>query len=232
MEVHEFLRLHALSLPPLARFALLLGIFFLIPRLSSRVHVPGMVGLLLTGVVIGPHVLGLFKENRPIADFFADLGKLLLMFSAGLEIDLALFLRAKNKSILFGLITTGIPLGIGVAVGLFYGYGLLTAIVLGSLLGSHTLLGMPILAQLGTNRSEPATITVGATVLSDTLSLLIFAVCVSTYEKGFSVSSVTLQLVEITAFVPLILFGLSRMGAYALKKVEGEEDAHFVLVLI
>ena len=217
---------------PLARFAILLGIFVLIPRLSSRVHVPGMVGLLLTGVVIGPHVLGLFKENRPIADFFAEMGKLLMMFSAGLEIDLALFRRAKNKSILFGLITTGIPLGIGVAVGLFFGYGLLTAIVLGSLLASHTLLGMPILAQLGTNRSEPATITVGATVLSDTLSLLIFAVCVSTYEKGFSVSSVTLQLVEIAAFVPLILFGLSRMGAYALKKVEGEEDAHFVLVLI
>ena len=98
-----------------------------------------MVGLLLTGVVIGPHVLGLFRENRPIADFFADLGKLLLMFSAGLEIDLVLFRRAKNKSILFGLITTGVPLGVGVAVGLFFGYGLLTAIVLGITAGiPHT----------------------------------------------------------------------------------------------
>jgi Kef-type K+ transport system membrane component KefB len=183
-------------------------------------------------VVIGPHVLGLFRENRPVADFFADLGKLLLMFSAGLEIDLALFRLARNKSILFGLISTGIPLGIGVAVGLFFGYGVLTAIVLGSLLGSHTLLGMPILARLGTNRSEPATITVGATVLSDTLSLLVFAVCISTYEKGFSVSSIALQFVEIAAFVPLIFLGLSGTGAYALKKVEGEEDAHFVLVLI
>jgi len=45
------------------------------------------VGLLLFGVILGPHVLDLFGQNRPIANFFADLGKLLLMFSAGLETD-------------------------------------------------------------------------------------------------------------------------------------------------
>jgi Kef-type K+ transport system membrane component KefB len=230
MEFLDFIRAHSLTLPPLAKLALALGIIFVIPRLSSRVHLPGMVGLLLTGVVIGPHVLGFFGEDRPIMDFFAELGKLLLMFTAGLEIDLALFRRAKNKSILFGLITTGVPLALGTGVGLLFGYGLITAIVVGSLLASHTLLGMPILAKLGRSRSEPVIITVGATVLSDTLSLLVFAICVSTYERGFSVFGATLQLVEIAAFVPLILFGLSRLGAYALKKVEGEEDAYFVLI--
>ena len=48
--------------------------------------------------------------NRPIADFFADLGKLLLMFCAGLEIDLALFRQARNRVIAFGLLTTSLPL--------------------------------------------------------------------------------------------------------------------------
>ena len=65
-----------------------------------------MVGLLLFGVVLGPHVLGVFGEKRPIPDFFGELGKLLLMFSAGLEIDIALFRKAQTRSIVFGLVTT------------------------------------------------------------------------------------------------------------------------------
>src|SRR5262245_2578687 len=131
---------------------------------------------------------------------------------------------------MFGLITTGIPLLLGTAVSLLFGYGIIASIVIGSLLASHTLLGLPIVARLGANRLEPITITVGPTVLSDTLSLVVFAVCVSTYESGFSVSAVTKQLVEIAVFVPVVLFGLSRVGAYAIKKAEAEEVAYFALM--
>jgi Kef-type K+ transport system membrane component KefB len=99
------------------------------------------VGLLLSGILIGPHVLGIFGESTPIAGFFAELGKLLLMFFAGLEIDLALFRQARRKAITFGLFTTGIPLLLGTAVGLWFGYHTIAAVVLGSLLASHTLLG-------------------------------------------------------------------------------------------
>jgi hypothetical protein len=53
--------------------------------------------------------LGLIGENRPTADFFADLGKLLLMFFAGLEIDLARFRQAQQRTIVFGLLTTALP---------------------------------------------------------------------------------------------------------------------------
>lgn len=117
------------------------------------------------------------------------------------------------------------------SVGLLFGYRLIPSIVLGSLLASHTLLGLPIIARLGETRLEPITVTVGATVLSDTLSLVVFAICVSTFKSGFSVAQLALQLVEIAIFVPLILFGLSRFGAYLLKKVENDEDKYFVLML-
>jgi Na+:H+ antiporter len=128
---------------------------------------------------------------------------------------------------MFGLVTTAVPLLLGTASGLLLGYALIPAIVIGSLLASHTLLGLPIVDRLGVKRLEPVTITVGATVLSDTLSLVVFAICVPTYERGFSVFSLTVQVMEIVAFVPLILLGLSRAGAYALKRVEKDEDAYF-----
>src|SRR5262249_46526776 len=160
----------------------------------------------------------------PVMDFMAELGKLLLMFYAGLEVDLTLFRQSRRKVTTFGLVTTTLPLLLGTAAGLWFGYSAIPAIVLGSLLASHTLLGLPIVTELGASRLEPVTVTSGATVMSDTLSLVVFAVCLSTYQRGFSISVLLVQLVEITAYVLFMLLVVSRMAAYALKKVEGKED--------
>jgi Kef-type K+ transport system membrane component KefB len=227
----DFIRHHLFTLPVLAKFALGMMMIFTIPRLCRRLHVPAAVGLLLGGVIVGPYALGFFSTDRPIADFMAELGKLLLMFFAGLEIDLALFRRARNRSIAFGAATTVFPLVLGTAVGLGFGYAVIPAIVIGSLLASHTLLGLTTIDNLGLKGMEPVTVAVGATVMSDTLSLVVFAVCVSVYTTGFSVSTLALLLVEIAGYIVLVLFGLSRIAAYVLKRVEDEEDAYFVLIL-
>ena len=231
MDSIDALKSLELALPPLAKFAIALAIIVGIPPLARRVGLPEMVGLLLFGVVLGPHVLGLFGEDRPIANFFAELGKLLLMFSAGLEVDVVLFRKAQARSIIFGLVTTTVPLLLGTLLGLAFGYGIIPAIVVGSLLASHTLLGLSIVHRLGALRLEPVVVTIGATVLSDTLSLIVFAICVPTYTTGFSPTGLAIQLIEIAVFVPLILFGLSRAGAYALSKVRDNEDAEFLLML-
>jgi Kef-type K+ transport system membrane component KefB len=120
---------------------------------------------------------------------------------------------------------------LGTGVALLFGYRAIPAVVIGSLLASHTLLGLPIVARLGKTRLEPVTITVGATVMSDTLSLIVFAICVSTFRTGFSPISLGVQLLEIVIFVPLILFGLSRLGEWLLKKVEDSETAYFIVML-
>jgi Kef-type K+ transport system membrane component KefB len=79
-------------------------------------------------------------------------------------------------------------------------------------------------------RLEPVTITVGATVFSDTLSLIVFAICVPAYEGNLSMLALAVQILEIVAFVMLILFGVSRMASYAFERMK-EEDAQFVLML-
>jgi Kef-type K+ transport system membrane component KefB len=231
MRLIEFLRSHALVLPHLAKFAIAMVIIVGVPRLSRWAKLPAVVGLLLSGVVIGPHGIDLFQHNAPVADFFAELGKLMLMFFAGLEIDLARFRQAQRRTMTFGLLTTTFPQVLGTLVGLVLGYGLLAAVVLGSLLASHTLLGGPIVNRLGITRLEPVTITFGATVISDTLSLLVFAVCLATYQSGFSASVLVVQVAEIAIFVPLILLGLSRLGAYVLARFEDDENAYFIVML-
>jgi Kef-type K+ transport system membrane component KefB len=231
MSVIEYLHRAVALLPSLAKFAITMVLIIAIPRLSRRVHLPETVGLLLSGVVLGPHLLDVFPAHHPIADFSSELGMLLLMFFAGLEIDLTLFRQKLSRSMVFGLVTTSIPLLLGTLVTLWLGYASLPAIVVGSLLASHTLLGLGIVAKLGANRLEPIVVTIGATMMSDTLSLLVFAICVPLYASGFSASRFAIQVVEILVFVPVVLFGLSRGAAYLLKRVEDQEESYFVLML-
>jgi len=227
----DFLRHHLLALPNLTKLALLLAVMVGVPSASRRLRLPAAVGLLLAGLVMGPHGLQLFGENRPIVDFLSELGKLLLMFLAGLEVNLARFTAARNKALTFGLLTTAAPQALGTGVALLFGYPAVPAVVIGSLLASHTLLGLPTIERLGLSQSEPVTVTIGATVMSDTLSLVVFAICVSTFRFGFSTLALTRQVLEIAAFVPLVLFGVSRVGRWILEKVKDQEDVYFVVML-
>ena len=231
MTVIDTIRSHVLALPDLAKFAFVIAVVVGVPPLARRLRIPDMVGLLLFGVLLGPNVLEFFGTNRPIADFFAEIGKLLLMFSAGLEIDMALFRKAQTRSLIFGVITTTFPLVLGSLYGLAFGYDLIPAIVIGSLLASHTLLALSVVNRLGAVRLEPIVVTIGATVVSDTLSLVVFAICVSTYTTGFSPAGLAEQIIEIAVFVPFILFGVSAAGAYVLQKLRDNEAAFFVTML-
>src|SRR6516162_9176951 len=216
MEWLDAVRSYAVALPNLAKFAIVMAIIAGGPALARRLRIPELVGLLAFGVFLGPYVLDVAPVNHPIVQFFGDLGRLLLMFAAGLEIDLSLFRKAQTRSIIFGVITTMVPQVLGTACGLAFGYGIISSIVIGSLLASHTLLAVPIVRRFGALALEPVVVSIGATIVSDTLSLIVFGICVSTYTTGFSPSGLAFQIVEVAIFVPLILIGVSRAGAWIL----------------
>jgi Kef-type K+ transport system membrane component KefB len=231
MEWLDAFRSHALSLPNLAKFAIVLALIVGVSALARRLRIPELVGLLVVGVLLGPHVLGLYGVNYPIVQFFADLGRLMLMFAAGLEIDVNLFRKTRTHSITFGLVTAIVPQLLGTAFGLAFDYHIIPAIVIGSMLASHTLISLPIITRLGALGLEPITVTMGATMVSDTLSLIIFGICVSTYTTGFSMSGLALQIVEVVIFVPLILIGVGRGGAWILSKLRDNQASYFVTML-
>ena len=84
----DAVRASAFALPLLAKFAIGLVVIVAVPALSRKVRLPAVVGLLLAGVLFGPHGLELIGTQRPIADFLGEIGKLMLMFMAGMEICL------------------------------------------------------------------------------------------------------------------------------------------------
>ena len=82
MELLDTFRSHAVALPNLAKFAIVMAIIAGAPALARRVRIPELVGLLVFGILLGPYVLDVAPKNHPIVQFFGDLGRLLLMFGA------------------------------------------------------------------------------------------------------------------------------------------------------
>ncbi len=218
--------------PVLARFAIALIVFLIVPALCRRIWLPAVVGLLAAGVLLGPHGLCLTPKNPAVSTFFADVGKLLLMFFAGLEIDLTQFQRVRNRSLAFGTASFGIPLVMGIALGKIFGYGWLSAILIGSVFASHTLLGYPIVQRLGLVRNEAVTVTIGATIFTDVAALLVVAICIPIHTAGFSTSAFLVQLLELAIYVPVVLIGLSQVAHYLLAYLHAKKDGQLLAMLL
>jgi len=220
-------------LPLLVRFALVLAIFLLVPPLCRRLRVPPGVGLLLAGVALGPSGLRTLPNAAPVAQFFAEIGKLLLMFFAGLEIDLAQFRRTGARSLVFGCLTFSIPLFVGAGVGLLAGYGLLAAVLIGSLMASHTLLGLPVVQRMKLVTDEAVAVTIGGTVFTDLASLLVLAVCLPIHSSGFSASVFALQIAELMAYIILLVFfGLSAIARWLIERIGISRERQVTLILL
>lgn len=86
---------------PLFSFTLLLLVILTIPPIFEKIRLPGLVGLLFAGVVLGKNGLNLLDSESETIKLLEDIGKIYLMFVAGLEIDLGSFV--KQKTVLWGL---------------------------------------------------------------------------------------------------------------------------------
>jgi Kef-type K+ transport system membrane component KefB len=217
------------QLPLLVRFAILMAVFLLMPPLCRRVRIPPVVGLLLAGVVVGPSGLHAIPKAGPFAEVFGEIGKLLLMFFAGLEIDLSQFRRTGSRSLVFGLLTFSIPQVIGTWVVLQAGYGWLAAVLIGSLIASHTLLGFPIAQRMKLVKDESVAVTIGGTVLT---SLLVLAICIPIHTSGFSAAAFVLYVVELLAYILIVFVGLSALGRWLMERMGGSKERQVVLVLL
>ncbi|MEM7759178.1 MAG: cation:proton antiporter [Cyanobacteria bacterium P01_A01_bin.40] len=217
---------------PIAAFTILLMASLLIPPWFEKLGLPGLVGLLLAGVIFGSSGLGLLDPKSETIKLLSDIGKLYLMFVAGLEIDLEQFRQKKNRSLGFGFATFLLPLLVGALIGRIFGFGWNSAILIGSLFASHTLLGYPIVQRLGLVENEAVIVTIGATIFTDISSLLVLAICVSIHGGEFSLFSLSIQLGSLAIYSALVLFGFDWAGKEYFRRTGDDEGNQFLFVLL
>jgi Kef-type K+ transport system membrane component KefB len=154
------------------------------------------------------------------------------MFLAGFEIDMAEFARARNKSALFGVFTFTAPFLFGALVAWSAGYSWNACALVGSILASHTLLGLPVVKEAGLSNRESVLVTVGATVFTDILSILVLAICLPIHLAGFSTSMLAVELGELAIYVPAVLFGLSWIARFFLHHFGASKSARIVIFFL
>ncbi|MGB3293881.1 MAG: cation:proton antiporter [Phormidesmis sp.] len=217
---------------PTATFVLLLAISLLIPPVFERLKLPGLVGLLMAGVLFGGSGLSWLDPASDTMKLLSDIGKIYLMFVAGLEIDLALFQRTRERSLSFGALTFIIPFLSGMAVGLYFEFGWLAAVLIGSLLASHTLLAYPVIQRLGVVGDEAVTVTVGATIVTDVTSLVVLAICLGISRGDFTTVKLVTLLGSLGLYAVAVLFGLKQLAIAFFRATGKDEGNQFLFVML
>ncbi|MFC4320493.1 cation:proton antiporter domain-containing protein [Litchfieldia salsa] len=216
---------------PVIVFALSMTVFLISPMLMRLLKIPGIIGPIIAGVVIGPHGLGVLQRGQTI-ELLGTVGLLFIIFIAGLEMDIDGFKKYRNRSITFGLLSFFIPLILGTGIGLFLEYSLAASILLGSILGSHTLLGYPIASRLGISKNKAVTTAVGGTLLTDTLALLILAVITGAATGDLSIAFFVTLIISLTIFTILNLIGIPILSKWIFKNMGNEGDKVFTYVIV
>lgn len=216
---------------PVLKFLLILLIILAAPLLLNKFRIPHLLGLIIAGALIGPNGLNLVLRDSSII-LSGTAGLLYIMFLAGLEIDMGDFKKNSGKSLTFGLYTFIIPMVIGTAVSHWLlGFNMLTSILLASMFASHTLIAYPIISKLGISKNNAVSITVGGTMITDTLALLVLTIIV-----GLATGQVNdifwIKLgISIVVFTLVVLLLFPMIGRWFFKHVS-DSISHYIFVLV
>lgn len=229
-----FIISHELPLTdPVLKFLLILVIILSAPLLLNKLKIPHLLGLIIAGAVIGPHGLNLVLRDSSII-LSGTAGLLYIMFLAGLEIDMGDFKKNSGRSFVFGMYTFLIPMGLGILSGLYLlNFSLLTSILLASMFASHTLIAYPIISKLGISKDKSVSITVGGTMITDMLALLVLTIIVGMATGQIGDHFWTQLSVSIGVFVLFVVIVFPIAGRWFFKHVQDSISQYiFVLVMV
>ncbi len=205
-------------------------VFLVVPLLFERLRIPGIIGLIVAGAAIGPHGAGLLARSPTIV-LLGTVGLLYLMLLVGLELDLHQFARHRGRSMGFGTLTFLVPFALGLGLATALAYPLPSALLIGSVFASHTLLAYPIASRLGIVKNGAVTAALGGTILAEVLALLVLAIVARSRGGALDLAFWLELALPFALYVGAVLWGLPRLGRWFFRNVGGEGSTEFVFVL-
>ncbi len=217
---------------PVLIFAILLLIILLAPVLLKKMHAPGIIGLIVAGIIIGEFGLNIIANNEAMR-MFSTIGLMYIMFTAGLELDFNEFKINQQKSLMFGGLTFIFPLLIGYPVCHYLlGYSSVASFLTASMFSTHTLVSYPIVSRMGVSKNQAVAITVGGTIFTDAAVLIILAIITTSgNEGGLSTVFWIKLIVSLLIFSMIVFLLIPKLAKWFFQKVEDDKYSHYVLVL-
>lgn len=215
---------------PVAIFLLVLLIILLCPIIFRRLGIPQIVGLILSGIIVGPYGFNILARDASF-EIFGQVGILYLMFLAAVEIDMFHLRKNLKKGIIFGLITFAIPVIAGIlGTRLSFGSPWATCVLIASMYSSHTLISYPIVSRFGLQNAKAAVIAVCATIVTVMLSLLTLAGVVEAAEGGFSVGRFMMLMLQMAIYAVVVGFSFRWATKWFFRKFS-DMVSQFIYVL-
>ena len=209
--------------------------------LFSKVRIPPILGELTAGIFFGPYALGQFMVvfGQPLISLndivraFAEIGAILILFSAGLQMTFAQFRGVGVKSFIVAGFGVVLPFFLGFYTMVFLGQTLEAGLIVGAALSATSIaITTRVLESLGMMNTEEARITINAAVVDDVLGLAVLAVVISIIQAGEipTVLEIGARLSIIFALWLVLLVGLVSAIPHLLRlipswRVEGTEEA-------
>jgi len=173
-----------------------------------------VVGALVAGILLGPSVLGLVKPDPAIA-VLAELGVIILLFTAGMETDFKQLKRSIKSTIVISIFGVVLALGGGFAATIITGRSTFESFFVGVVIASmSTSITVEALSEMGKLKTKSGTAILGASVIDDVLGIVILAVMMGSFDGGFSLANAGITLVKIILF-----FIFAIMSGYAANKL-------------
>jgi Kef-type K+ transport system membrane component KefB len=216
---------------PIIIFAVIILIILVTPYFSKKLKFPAIFGLIISGMIMGPHGIGLISDNLGVK-ILSSVGMLYLMFLAGLEINMVSFQRSRYKSIVFGIFTFIIPLSLGYYVlRHLFDLSFHSSLLLASMFSTHTLLSYPVVNKLNITKRESVVISIGGTVITDTAVLLLLTINIASFEGKLDWFFWAQLILSLIIFVTLVLWGVPALSRWFFKQVQADDSAQYLFVL-
>ena len=172
---------NALSLP-LALF-LIFGSAKLLAEVCERIGVPGLVGEILAGAVIGPGLLGWVTPNETL-HALSDLGVMFLLFNVGLEVKASELMRVGGTGLVVAIGGVVVPVVAGWGIVILWGGPQVEAFFVGAAMVATSVgITASVLAARGYLNDVASKIILTAAVIDDVLGLIVLA-AVSAFARG------------------------------------------------
>ena len=215
--------------PTLIFFVVLL-IILSAPIIMGKLRIPHIIGMVLAGMLIGKYGLNILERDSSF-ELFGKVGLLYIMFLAGLEMDLESVKKNSKRFLVFGLLTCFVPLGMTyfMASWLLH-YSSQASFLLGCIMASNTLIAYPIVGRYGLQKDSSVMLSVGSSMISLFLALLMLAALAASYGEDAGIGFWMLFLLKFCVFFGACVWLIPKLARYFLRRYS-DSVMQFIFVL-
>ena len=215
--------------PTLIFFVVLLIILFA-PIIMGKLRIPHIIGMVLAGMLIGKYGLNILERDSSF-ELFGKVGLLYIMFLAGLEMDLESVKKNSKRFLIFGLLTCLVPLFMTYFMAIWLlNYSSQASFLLGCIMASNTLIAYPIIGRYGLQRNSSVMLSVGSSMISLFLALLMLAALAASYGEDTGILFWVFFLIKFSLFLSASIWLIPKLARYFLRRYS-DSVMQFIFVL-